>query len=274
MTQPRRTLTGIKPSGELHLGNYLAALKPVLELADSGYEAFCFIANYHAITLPIRAEDLSENTYTHIANWLAFGADKKKGVVFYLQSDIPEIFELTWILSCYTSKGLLDRSHAYKDAISKNKKAVNLGLYAYPVLMAADILAFDTDVVPVGKDQKQHVEIARDIAGAFNFEYKEDVLRLPEPLIRENVKTVPGVDGEKMSKSYNNIIPVFAEPDKIRKLVAKIKTDSSLPGDPKDPGKCIIFSIYKLFAQDSDVEDLRKRYISGGLGWKDAKALL
>ncbi len=272
MSSKKRALTGVKPTGILHIGNYLGSIKPALELSGKGYETFYFIANYHALTTMHSKKELEELTYMHTAAWLAFGS-QEKGVNLYLQSDIPEIFELSWVLSCFTTKGLLERAHAYKDAIAKGEKTVNVGVFTYPVLMGADIVAFDADYVPVGKDQKQHVEIARDIAGAFNNTFG-DILRLPEPLINEAVMTVPGIDGEKMSKSYNNIIPVFAEPEEIRKITARIKTDSSRVEDPKDPDKCIIYNIYKLFAKDSDVKVLRKKYTEGGLSWKDAKGAL
>jgi len=272
LSSKKRALTGIKPTGTLHIGNYLGSIKPALELSEKGYQAYYFIANYHALTTMHSKKELEELTYMHAAAWLAFGS-QDKGVTVYLQSDIPEIFELSWILSCFTTKGLLERAHAYKDAIAKGEKTVNLGVFTYPVLMGADIIAFDTDYVPVGKDQKQHVEIARDIAGSFNNVFG-DVLKLPEPLINEAVMTVPGIDGEKMSKSYNNIIPVFAEPEEIRKITARIKTDSSRVEDPKDPDKCIIYNIYKLFAKDTDVKTLRKKYTDGGLSWKDAKEAL
>ena len=268
----KRALTGVKPTGIFHIGTYLGAVKPAFELVDSGYEAFYFIANYHALTTLNKKQEMEDLTYMHTAAWLAFGA-QEKNITLYLQSDIPEIFELAWVLSCFATKGLLERAHAYKDAVAKGDKTINHGLFSYPVLMAADIVAFDADFVPVGKDQKQHVEIARDIAGAFNNTYG-NILKQPQPLIREDVMVVPGLDGQKMSKSYNNIIPVFAEPDQIRKLTSRIKTDSSKVEDPKDPDKCIVFNIYKLFASVSDAESLRKRYVTGGMSWKEAKDLL
>ncbi|MEI6080434.1 MAG: tryptophan--tRNA ligase [bacterium] len=268
----KRSLTGVKPTGTFHIGNYLGALKPALGLADKGYETFYFIANYHALTTMHSKKELEELTYKHVAAWLAFGS-QEKNVTLYLQSDVPEIFELAWVLSCFATKGLLERAHAYKDAVAKGDKVINHGLFSYPVLMAADIVAFEADYVPVGKDQKQHVEIARDIVGAFNTTFG-DVLKAPEPMIMEDVMVVPGIDGEKMSKSYNNIIPVFATADEIRKIVARVKTDSSKVEDPKDPDKDIIYNIYKLFAPKPDVEALRKRYTQGGLGWKEAKDIL
>jgi tryptophanyl-tRNA synthetase len=268
----KRALTGVKPTGILHVGNYLGALQPALGLADKGYETFYFIANYHALTTLHSKKDLEDLTYQHVAAWLAFGS-QEKGVTLYLQSDVPEIFELQWVLSCFATKGLLERAHAYKDAVARGDKVINHGLFSYPVLMAADIICFDADYVPVGKDQKQHVEIARDIAGAFNTTFG-NVLKAPEPLIMEDVMTVPGIDGEKMSKSYNNIIPVFASPEEIRKITAKVKTDSSKVEDPKDPDKCIIYNIYKLLASKPEVEVMRKRFLQGGMSWKEAKDAL
>jgi tryptophanyl-tRNA synthetase len=215
---------------------------------------------------------MEELTYHHTASWLALGSEEKK-ITLYLQSDIPQVFELAWVLSCFTTKGLLERAHAYKDAVARGDKVINHGLFSYPVLMAADIVTFDANYVPVGKDQKQHVEIARDIAGAFNQAFGA-VLQLPEPLIREEVMTVPGIDGQKMSKSYNNIIPVFASPDEIKKIIARVKTDSSKVEDPKDPDACIIYNIYKLLAPADQVKAFRKRFTDGGLSWKEAKDTL
>jgi tryptophanyl-tRNA synthetase len=268
----KRALTGVKPTGTFHIGNYLGAVRPALELADKGYECFYFIANYHSLTTLNDKKQMEELTYHHTASWLALGSQEKK-ITLYLQSDIPQVFELAWVLSCFTTKGLLERAHAYKDAVARGDKVINHGLFSYPVLMAADIVTFDTNFVPVGKDQKQHVEIARDIAGAFNQAFGA-VLQLPEPLIREEVMTVPGIDGQKMSKSYNNIIPVFATPDEIRKIIARVKTDSSKVEDPKDPDACLIYNIYKLLAPSDKVSAFRKRFLDGGLSWKEAKDTL
>jgi len=268
----KRALTGVKPTGTFHIGNYLGAVRPALELADSGYECFYFIANYHSLTTLNDKKQMEELTYHHTASWLALGA-QEKNITLYLQSDIPQIFEMAWVLSCFTTKGLLERAHAYKDAVARGYKVINHGLFSYPVLMAADIVTFDTNFVPVGKDQKQHVEIARDIAGAFNNTFGS-VLQLPQPLIREEVMTVPGTDGQKMSKSYNNIIPVFATPDEIRKIISKVKTDSSKVEEPKDPDKCILYNVYKLLAPADKVQALRKRYLDGGMSWKEAKDTL
>lgn len=264
----KRILTGIKPTGTLHLGNYLASIKPSLELAKDN-EAFYFVANYHAITTLHDKNTLEESTYHVLAAWITFLEDNAS---IYLQSHVPEIFELSWVLSCFTSKGLLDRAHAYKDALSKNK-TLNNGVYTYPVLMAADILSFRTDFVPVGKDQKQHVEIARDIAGTFNNTFG-NILKLPEPLINQNTMVVPGIDGEKMSKSYGNIIPIFEEEDKLIKIIKKIKTDSLKIEDKKDPKNCTIFNLYKNFATDDEINSLRNKYINGGMGWGEAKEIL
>lgn len=268
----KRALTGVKPTGIFHIGNYLGAVRPALELADKGYDCFYFIANYHSLTTLNDKKQMEELTYHHTASWLALGSEEKK-ITLYLQSDIPQVFELAWVLSCFTTKGLLERAHAYKDAVARGDKVINHGLFSYPVLMAADIVTFDANYVPVGKDQKQHVEIARDIAGAFNQAFGA-VLQLPEPLIREEVMTVPGIDGQKMSKSYNNIIPVFASPDEIRKIIARVKTDSSKVEDPKDPDACIIYNIYKLLAPADQVKAFRKRFTDGGLSWKEAKDTL
>lgn len=268
----KRALTGVKPTGIFHIGNYLGAVRPALELADKGYECFYFIANYHSLTTLNDKKQMEELTYHHTASWLALGSQEKK-ITLYLQSDIPQVFELAWVLSCFATKGLLERAHAYKDAVARGDKVISHGLFSYPVLMAADIVAFDANFVPVGKDQKQHVEIARDIAGAFNSAFGS-VLQLPEPLIREDVMTVPGIDGQKMSKSYNNIVPIFATPDEIRKVIARVKTDSSKVEDPKDPDTCIIYNIYKLLAPSDKVATFRKRFLDGGLSWKEAKDTL
>ncbi len=269
----KRALTGIKPTGILHIGNYLGSIRPAFKLASSGYDAFYFIANYHAITTLHNKQELEKLTYEHTAAWLAFGA-QEQNITLYLQSDIPEIFELAWILSCFSTKGLLERAHAYKDAVARGDKVINHGLFSYPVLMAADIICFDADFVPVGKDQKQHVEIARDIAGTFNNTFGKPVLKQPQPLIQDDVMVVPGLDGQKMSKSYNNVIPVFASPDEIRKLTARIKTDSSSVEAPKDPDKCTIYNLYKLFATEADAQALKQKYLAGGMSWKEAKDLL
>ena len=274
-------LTGIKPTGMPHIGNYLGAIKPALDLSirhpDS--TAFYFIADYHAITTLKDANLIREYTYQVAATWLALGLDPKK-VVFYKQSDIPEIFELAWVLSCFSPKGLLNRAHAYKTIVDDNTqhqrdpdKGINMGLFSYPVLMAADIILFNCQRVPVGQDQKQHVEIARDIAQTFNQTYG-DVLVVPEPDIQENVMTIPGLDGQKMSKNYNNTVPLFLDEKPLRKKIMQIKTDSTPVEDPKDPSKCNVFSLYKLFANETDINRLKDRYETGGMGYGDAKQTL
>ncbi|MGK5095453.1 tryptophan--tRNA ligase [Deltaproteobacteria bacterium TL4] len=262
-----RALTGIKPTGSPHLGNYLGMLKPALQL-QKGHEAFYFIADYHALTSLHEPEKLREYTYDLTATFVALGMDFNKHV-FFKQSDIPEVTELTWFLSCVTAKGLLDRAHAYKDAIANNKEP-NHGLYSYPVLMAADILLYDSNLVPVGKDQKQHVEMTRDIAARFNHIYGETLV-LPEPLIEEAVDTIPGIDGRKMSKSYGNVIPLFATEKKLRKAVMSIVTDSKSVEEPKEPVGCNVFELFKLFATKSQQEELAERYRKGNMGYGDAK---
>jgi tryptophanyl-tRNA synthetase len=269
-------LTGIKPTGQIHLGNYIGAIKPALELAKiQEYKATYFVADYHGLTKIHDAEEFRHLSYGIAATWLALGLDPEKAI-FYRQSDVPEIFELNWILSCFASKGLMNRAHAYKAIVDSNKKSqkdkdfgVNMGLFNYPILMAADILMFKTEVVPVGKDQVQHVEIARDLAESFNHTYGETFV-LPEYKIQEDTAVLPGLDGRKMSKSYGNTIPLFEEPAKLQKLINKIKTDSMPPEAAKDPDTSIIFMLYKEFASPTEVENMRDQYL-GGIGWGEAK---
>lgn len=271
-------LTGIKPSGKPHIGNYLGMIRPALELAKH-YQALYFIADYHALTTVQDGSKLKEQTYDVAATWLALGLDPEK-VIFYRQSDIPEVMELTWILSCFTSKGLLNRAHAYKAAVDDNlangrppDEGINSGLYFYPVLMAADILLFNTNFVPVGLDQKQHIEIARDIAQAFNSNYG-NILTLPEAAILEEVMTIPGLDGRKMSKSYDNVIPMFAPANQLRKSVMRIVTDSRPPEEPKDPETDNVFAIYRHFAAEVDIQRVRERYLQGGMAYSEIKGEL
>ncbi len=278
MEQKKISLTGIKPSGTPHVGNYLGMIRPALDLAKS-YQAMYFIADYHALTTVREAKTLRYLTYEVAATWLALGLDPEE-VIFYRQSDIPEVMELTWILSCYTAKGLLNRAHAYKAAVDENLAAgrsedegINAGLYGYPVLMAADILLFKSDVVPVGLDQKQHLEIARDIAESFNNTYGE-VLKLPAAAIKEDVMTIPGIDGRKMSKSYDNVIPMFADPKQRRKTIMRIVTDSRRPEEPKDPDQDNVFAIYRYFARPEEVRKTRERYLQGGLAYAEIKSEL
>jgi tryptophanyl-tRNA synthetase len=269
------SLTGIKPSGTPHIGNYLGMIRPALDLAKE-YQAMYFIADYHALTTVTNRDALKRLTYEVAATWLALGLDTDK-VIFYRQSDIPEVMELTWILACFTPKGLLNRAHAYKAAVDKNlergdnaDEGINSGLFFYPALMAADILLFDTNYVPVGLDQKQHIEIARDIAQAINNNYG-DVFTLPEAVIREDVMTIPGLDGRKMSKSHGNVIPMFAPSKQLRKSVMLIVTDSPKPQEPKDPEKDNVFTIYKHFALNEDSARVKQRYLQGGLAYSEIK---
>ena len=276
----KRVLTGIKPTGTPHVGNLLGAIRPALRLADEGLDAMYFIADYHALISIHDPKQLALLTREVAATWLAMGLDPSK-VIFYRQSDIPEIFELTWIFECFTSKGWANKAHAYKAAIDKNREAgesdldsnIGMGLYNYPILMAADIIAFDIDLVPVGKDQVQHVEIARDIAQRINSHYKKDVLRLPQAKLEENAAIVPGTDGRKMSKSYDNTIPLFASGKELKKVINRIVTDSTPPEVPKDPDASTIFQIYKAVASPEECTALADRY-RAGIGWGDAKNAL
>ncbi len=277
--QKKIALTGIKPTGVPHLGNFLGAIKPALELAET-YEARYFIADYHALNTIRDPELLKQYTKEVAATWLACGLDPSK-MLIYRQSFVPQTFELTTILMAFAAKGLMNRAHAYKAAVAANEEkgkdpdfAVNMGLYTYPVLMAADILLFDTDVVPVGKDQKQHVEMAVDIAQVINHNYKSELLTLPEPVLRENMQTITGTDGRKMSKSYNNTIPLFLPPKKLRKAIMKIVTNSLTVEEPKDPATCNVFALYKLFSTEEEQNALAERYRAGGMGWGDAKQTL
>ncbi len=269
-------LTGIKPTGQIHLGNYIGAIKPALKLAENNdYQAAYFIADYHGLTKIHDREEFRTLTYGVAATWLALGLDPEK-TIFYRQSNVPEIFELSWILACFSPKGLLNRAHAYKGIVASNKQAgkevddgVNMGLFTYPILMAADILAFQANMVPVGKDQIQHVEIARDIADSFNHQYGETFV-LPEYIVDEETSILPGLDGRKMSKSYHNTIPLFEEPAKLQKLINKIKTDSLPPEAPKDTESSILFTLYKEFASVEEIAQMRKKYESG-IGWGEVK---
>jgi len=268
-------LTGIKPTGRPHLGNYLGTIRPALDQALR-HKSFFFIADYHALTTLQDPHRLNRLIDEVAATWLALGLDPGRDV-FYRQSAVPEIFELTWILACTAAKGLLNRAHAYKAAVEANHSAghdpdanINAGLYSYPLLMAADILAFETDYVPVGRDQVQHVEIARDLAAAFNRAFGP-VLKMPQALIRETAGTVTGLDGRKMSKSYGNEIPILALPHKLQGLAMRIVTDSRRPMDPKDPENCNAFAIYRHIAPQTDVDRVRKQYLEGGLAYQSIK---
>jgi tryptophanyl-tRNA synthetase len=268
-------LTGIKPTGKPHIGNYLGMYRPALSLMKD-YLGMYFVADYHALTTMTDPAKLKALVYEVAASWLALGLDPQKAI-FFRQSDIPEIPEFTWILACFTSKGLLNRAHAYKAAVDENlaqgrdpDEGINAGLFYYPVLMAADILLYGSDVVPVGLDQKQHIEITRDIAEAFNRTYG-NVLKVPEGLIQEEVMRVPGIDGQKMSKSYNNTIPIFAPEKELRKQVMRIVTDSKRPEDPKDPTDDNLFTMLKFFASPKRSEEIRELYIHGGAAYGTLK---
>lgn len=265
-----RILSGIQPSGQLHLGNYFGSIRPNLEMLGKADANVFFIADLHALTTVHDAKELSALRRDVLLDYLACGFDPSKAVMFY-QSDVPEHAELAWILSTLAPMGLLERAVSYKDKVEKGI-AASVGLFTYPVLMAADILLYGADVVPVGKDQKQHVEIARDLAIKFNNAFG-DTLVVPEPRIREDVATVPGTDGQKMSKSYGNTIPLFADDAALKKAVMGIVTDSKAPSEPKDPETCVPYRIHKLFLDDAAAAELADEY-RAGIGYGDAKKKL
>jgi len=262
-----RILSGIQPSGTLHIGNYFAMMRKMIEFQEE-HELFCFIVNYHAMTSLHDPAELAENTLAAAMDFLALGLDPDK-CHFWVQSDVPEVTELTWILGCHTSMGLLERSHSYKDKLARGLTA-SCGLFTYPVLMAADILLYQANIIPVGKDQKQHIEITRDIAERFNLVYGETFV-LPEPMISDDIAVIPGIDGQKMSKSYGNTINIFEDEGSLKKKVMKIKTDSTPVEDPKDPDTCNLFALYRLFADEEKIGVLRDRYIKGGVGYGEVK---
>ncbi len=291
-------LTGVKSTGMPHIGNYIGAIKPAIEMSCSEeYDSYYFIADYHSLIGVHDAKLMRTYNYDVAATWLAMGLNPNK-VTLYKQSDIPEILELNWIVNCFTSKGLMNRAHAYKAMVQENEKedrdrdvGVNMGLYAYPILMACDIMILKADVVPVGADQLQHIEIARDIAHSFNNTYVKDYEKYrlyleknpeakldkskiklvpPQAIVREGGKLLTGLDGRKMSKSYNNHIPLFATPNELKKLINRITTDSSDPSSPKNPDESLIFDFYQEFASPEQIADLRAWYLRG-IGWGDAK---
>ena len=268
----KRILTGIQPSGTLHIGNYFGAMRPAVTLQDSGNECFYFIANYHAMTSMPDPKDLHERTFGVAVDFLAAGIDPQK-TVFFRQSDVPEVQELAWFLSCICPMGLLERCHSYKDKLAHGLEA-NHGLFAYPVLMAADILLYQSELVPVGKDQKQHLEVTRDLAIRFNNHFG-DILTVPDAYISTEVAVIPGLDGQKMSKSYNNTIELFGEGKPVRKKFMSIKTDSTPMGEPMNPDTCNVFALYKLMATPEELEALRKNYLENPeFGYGHAKQLL
>ncbi len=261
-------LSGVKPTGRVHIGNYFGAMKQFVELQNE-YESYVFIADYHAVTTVQNKEQMSQGIIDVALDYLAIGLDPKK-VVLFKQSDLPQVHELNWIFNCITTMPYLMRAHAYKDAEAKNKE-INVGIFDYPLLMAADILLQDADVVPVGQDQKQHVEYARDTAQKFNNVFNSEIFKLPEPLILKNVETVPGTDGRKMSKSYGNVIPLFATYEEIKKAVMSIPTDSKGVAEPKDTETNHIYNIHRLLLNNADRQILALKYTNGGLGYKEAK---
>ena len=264
-----RILTGIQSSGRPHLGNLLGAIEPGIELSrQSENEAFFFIADLHSMTTVKDPKIRSENTAATAAAWLACGLDVQKNT-FYRQSKVSDVCELTWYLSCYAPFPMLANSHSFKDKSDKLAD-VNAGLFIYPVLMASDIIGYDAEFVPVGKDQKQHLEMTRDMASTFNHLYGETFV-VPEPIIDENVMTVPGTDGLKMSKSYNNTIDIFQDDKQLRKTVMSIVTDSTPVAEPKDPDNCNVFAIYKLLAGTDEIVQMREKYQGGGFGYGQAK---
>jgi tryptophanyl-tRNA synthetase len=267
-----RILSGIQPTGILHIGNYFGMMRPAIALQESpANETFYFIADYHALTTITNAETLRANSRQVALDFLACGLDVERGVLFR-QSDVPQVAELTWILSTVTPKGLLERAHSYKDKVARGLPA-SAGLFNYPVLMAADILIYDSDLVPVGKDQKQHLEMTRDIAVKFN-ETFGDCFKLPEPQIQAATETVPGVDGQKMSKSYGNTIDIFGDEKETRKRVMSMVTDSSPVEAPKDPDSSTIVQLYSLFATKHETETMREAFRKGGTGYGDFKKQL
>jgi len=276
-SRKKTVLTGVTTTGTPHLGNYVGAIRPAINAShDDNANSFYFLADYHALVKNHSPESIHHSSLEIAATWLALGLDTNKAI-FYRQSDIPEIPELTWILNAVTAKGLMNRAHAYKAAVAANEaggsrepdKGITMALFSYPVLMAADILLFSADQVPVGKDQKQHVEMARDIAQRFNHNFKE-LFVLPEAVIDDNTAVLSCLDGRKMSKSYNNTIPLFLAEKKFRKLIMKIKTNSLEPGEPKDTEGCALFEIYRAFATEAEIETMRQRF-AAGIGWGDLK---
>jgi tryptophanyl-tRNA synthetase len=265
-----RVLSGIQPSGRLHIGNYFGAMQQHLDL-QSEHDGFYFIADYHAMTSNPDPKVLAERSLDVAMDYLALGLDPKK-TVFWRQSDVPEVLELAWLLSCVTPMGLLQRCVSFKDKVAQGLSP-NHGLFAYPVLQAADILAFNSNLVPVGADQKQHIEVTRDIATRFNHTYGE-LLTIPEPRIIESVAVVPGVDGRKMSKSYDNTLEIFAPPKQAKKKIMRVVTDSTPVDDPKDPATCNVFALLKLVAEPSELAEWDIRYRQGGMGYGDVKKRL
>ena len=265
-----RAISGIQPSGKLHIGNYFGMMKPAIEMQKE-YETFLFIADYHALTSVNDPNILKNLIRDAVLDFLACGINPEN-VCLYKQSDVPQVHELSWFLSILAPMGLLERCHSYKDKIAKGLDSTH-GLFSYPILMAADILSIEASIVPVGKDQKQHVEVTRDLAAKFNNIFGE-VFRLPNPLINNRVSSIPGIDGQKKSKSYNNVIVIFESDEILDKKVKKIITDSKNIEDKKDPDSCNIFSLYKLFSNADEQRELANNYYAGGMGYGYAKDIL
>ncbi len=266
----KRVLSGIQPSGKLHIGNYFGMIKRMVEYQESS-DLFCFIANLHSLTTLTDADEMKKLTLEAATDMLALGINPDK-CHFWVQSDVPEVAELTWILSCLTPMGLMERAHSYKDKIAKGVQP-NLGLFCYPALMTADILINQSEIVPVGKDQKQHVEMSRDIAIKFNNKFGETFV-IPEPEIPEDIASIPGIDGQKMSKSYNNTIPIFDDESVIKKAVMGIVTDSKGVEEPKETKGSIIYELYKLFTSADELKSFKTSFEKGGMGYGDAKKTL
>ncbi|MGL5000395.1 MAG: tryptophan--tRNA ligase [Cetobacterium sp.] len=266
----KRSISGIQPSGILHLGNYFGAMKQFIENQEN-HEGFYFIADYHSLTSLTDPKSLRENSYNIVLDYLALGLDPEKSTIF-LQSDVPEHVELMWLLSSITPVGLLERGHSYKDKVAKGFSP-NTGLLTYPVLMASDILMYDADIVPVGKDQKQHLEMTRDIASKFNQQYEVELFKLPEPQILESLAVIPGTDGQKMSKSYGNTINMFASKKELKKQVMSIVSDSTPLESPKNPDNNIV-KLYELFVSAEEVETMKNKFIAGNYGYGHAKTEL
>ena len=279
LPQKQRVLTGITTTGTPHLGNYVGAIKPAIEASNNHeLDSFYFLADYHALVKCFEPERVRQSTLEIAATWLALGLDTER-CMFYRQSDIPQIPELTWLLTCSTAKGLMNRAHAYKAQVAENEQAgedpdymITMGLFSYPILMAADILMFNAHQVPVGRDQIQHLEMARDIAGRFNHRYGEHFV-LPQAQIDEHVATLPGTDGRKMSKSYDNTIPLWLPEKKLRKAIMRIKTNSQEPGEPKDPDEAAVYSVYAAFATPEQRNDMRQAF-ADGISWGEVKQQL
>lgn len=276
-----RVLTGITTTGTPHLGNYVGAIRPAIEASrDPEVQSYYFLADFHSLIKCHEPARIAESRREIASTWLALGLDTDNAI-FYRQSDIPEIPELTWLLTCVAAKGLMNRAHAYKASVQENLDAgdkdadagINMGLYSYPILMAADILLFNANKVPVGRDQTQHLEMARDIGQRFNHIFGEEFFVMPEAVVDERVSVLAGLDGRKMSKSYNNTIPLFEPEKKFRKLINKIKTNSLEPGEPKETTDCTLFQIYSAFSTDADIAKMRERY-AAGIGWGEMKGEL